>query len=214
MIKAILFDCDGTLVNSAPGIVKTMEQVFIKMNIPVPTEEAMRATIGLPLRLALKELGHLDDKSADDATELYRSLFPIYEVEYVTVFPEVKETLMALKEKGLRMAIVTSRDTTSLRLIADRRDMTPFFETYVTGADGFPPKPAPDMVLALLKRMNLKEDEVLVVGDTTFDIDMGNSAGCKTVAVTYGNHSQERLMTSHPTFVIEHFSKLANLLFN
>ena len=207
MIKAILFDFDGTLVNSAPGIVKTMEQVFIKMNIPVPTEEAMRATIGLPLRLALKELGHLDDKSADDATELYRSLFPIYEVEYVTVFP-------ALKEKGLRMAIVTSRDTTSLRLIADRRDMTPFFETYVTGADGFPPKPAPDMVLALLKRMNLKEDEVLVVGDTTFDIDMGNSAGCKTVAVTYGNHSQERLMTSHPTFVIEHFSKLANLLFN
>ena len=46
MIKAILFDFDGTLVNSAPGIVKTMEQVFIKMNIPVPTEEAMRATIG------------------------------------------------------------------------------------------------------------------------------------------------------------------------
>lgn len=70
------------------------------------------------------------------------------------------------------------------------------------------------MVLALLKRMNLKEDEVLVVGDTTFDIDMGNSAGCKTVAVIYGNHSQERLMNSHPTFVIEHFSKLADCLLN
>ena len=58
--------------------------------------------------------------------------------------------------------------------------------------------------------MNLKEDDVLVVGDTTFDIDMGNSAGCKTGAVTYGNHSRERLMTSHPTFVIKHFSKLAD----
>lgn len=52
MIKAILFDFDGTLVNSAPGIVKTMEQVFTEMNVEVPTEEAMRATIGLPLRLA------------------------------------------------------------------------------------------------------------------------------------------------------------------
>lgn len=212
MIKAILFDFDGTLVNSAPGIVKTMEQVFTEMNVEVPTEEAMRATIGLPLRLALKELGHLDDKRADDATELYRALFPVYEVGYVTVFPDVTETLMSLKEKGIRMAVVTSRDTVSLKLIADRRELTPFFETYVTGADGFPPKPAPDMVLELLKRMKLKKDEVLVVGDTTFDIDMGNSAGCKTVAVTYGNHSRERLMDSNPTFVIDRFSKLADCL--
>lgn len=212
MIKAILFDFDGTLVNSAPGIVKTMEQVFTEMNVEVPTEEAMRATIGLPLRLALKELGHLDDKRADDATELYRALFPVYEVGYVTVFPDVTETLMSLKEKGIRMAVVTSRDTVSLKLIADRRELTPFFETYVTGADGFLPKPAPDMVLELLKRMKLKEDEVLVVGDTTFDIDMGNSAGCKTVAVTYGNHSCERLMDSNPTFVIDRFSKLADCL--
>lgn len=212
MIKAILFDFDGTLVNSAPGIVKTMEQVFTEMNVEVPTEEAMRATIGLPLRLALKELGHLDDKRADDATELYRALFPVYEVGYVTVFPDVTETLMSLKEKGIRMAVVTSRDTVSLKLIADRRELTPFFETYVTGADGFPPKPAPDMVLELLKRMKLKEDEVLVVGDTTFDIDMGNSAGCKTVAVTYGNHSRERLMDSNHTFVIDRFSKLADCL--
>lgn len=212
MIKAILFDFDGTLVNSAPGIVKTMEQVFTEMNVEVPTEEAMRATIGLPLRLALKELGHLDDKRADDATELYRALFPVYEVGYVTVFPDVTETLMSLKEKGIRMAVVTSRDTVSLKLIADRRELTPFFETYVTGADGFLPKPAPDMVLELLKRMKLKEDEVLVVGDTTFDIDMGNSAGCKTVAVTYGNHSRERLMDSNHTFVIDRFSKLADCL--
>lgn len=212
MIKAILFDFDGTLVNSAPGIVKTMEQVFTEMNVEVPTEEAMRATIGLPLRLALKELGHLDDKRADDATELYRALFPVYEVGYVTVFPDVTETLMSLKEKGIRMAVVTSRDTVSLKLIADRRELTPFFETYVTGADGFLPKPAPDMVLELLKRMKLKEDEVLVVGDTTFDIDMGNSAGCKTVAVTYGNHSRERLMDSNPTSVIDRFSKLADCL--
>lgn len=212
MIKAILFDFDGTLVNSAPGIVKTMEQVFTEMDVEVPTEEAMRATIGLPLRLALKELGHLDDKRADDATELYRALFPVYEVGYVTVFPDVTETLMSLKEKRIRMAVVTSRDTVSLKLIADRRELTPFFETSVTGADGFLPKPAPDMVLELLKRMKLKEDEVLVVGDTTFDIDMGNSAGCKTVAVTYGNHSRERLMDSSPTFVIDRFSKLADCL--
>ena len=210
MIKAILFDFDGTLVNSAPGIVKTMEQVFIKMNIPVPTEEAMRATIGLPLRLALKELGHLDDKSADDATELYRSLFPIYEVEYVTVFPEVKETLMALKEKGLRMAIVTSRDTTSLRLIADRRDMTPFFETYVTGADGFPPKPAPDMVYVIMEHSEAEKEDVLMVGDTVFDIDMGKNAGVKTCGVTYGNGKIDEL--SHADYIINDFAQLLDIV--
>lgn len=210
--KAILFDFDGTLVNSAPGIVKTMEQTFIRMGLPVPPEEERRQTIGMPLKDALRKLNNLSDEDATDATALYRELFPIYEVGYVTVFPGVLETLGELDRSGIRMAIVTSRDLPSLELITTKRGMDRFFETRVTGQDGFKAKPAPDMVLALLERMGLGREEVLVVGDTTFDIDMGNSAGCRTVAVTYGNHGREQISKSNPTFTIDRFEELLALV--
>lgn len=206
--KAILFDFDGTLVDSAPGIVKTMEQTFLTMGVSVPSEAEMRATIGLPLRQALQQLAGLTDEDAAKAVDVYRKLFRVYEVNYVTIFPEVIETLNKLHGQGIRMAIVTSRDEESLKLIADKRGLSALFETYVTGADGFRPKPAPDMVLALLDRMHLSADEALVVGDTTFDIEMGNSAHCRTVAVTYGNHSREKLEAVKPTHIINSFKEL------
>jgi len=208
MIKNILFDFDGTLVDSAPGIVKTMEETFKRMNIAVPSEAEMRATIGLPLKQALQQLGALSDENAQRATDTYRELFPIFEVGYVKVFEGVVETLTELKKKGIRMAIVTSRDTMSLDLIADKRGLTSFFETRVTGADGFTPKPAPDMVNALLQRMGIQKEETLVVGDTTFDIEMGNRAGCFTCAVTYGNHDEQTLLSVHPSYVIHDFKQI------
>jgi len=211
-LKAILFDFDGTLVNSAPGIVKTMEQTYIKMGLPVPSEEAMVATIGLPLKKALQMLNDLDEENAEIATTTYRELFPIFEVNYVTLFENVTSTLQAIRDKGIRMAVVTSRDFTSLDMICNHHDLWKYFETKVTGADGYTPKPAPDMVYALLKEMNLSKDEAIVVGDTTFDIDMGNAAGCRTVAVTYGNHTKERLSESNPTYMIDSFEKLLDLI--
>lgn len=209
--RNILFDFDGTLVDSAPGIVKTMEQTFLQMGMEVPTEEAMRSTIGLPLKQALQQLGKLSEEEAEKAVEVYRELFPIYEVNYIQVFDGVRETLDELRARGVRMAIVTSRDAMSLDLVADKRGLTPYFETRVTGADGLTPKPAPDMVEALLERMQINREETLVVGDTTFDIEMGNRAGCHTCAVTYGNHSRERLQTANPEYVIEQMSEILAL---
>lgn len=211
-IKNILFDFDGTLVDSAPGIVKTMEQTFLKMGIAIPSEAEMRGTIGLPLQKALQLLGNLTDEDAVKATDIYRELFPIFEVNYVKVFPGVLDTLKALKEKGIRMAIVTSRDRMSYELVAEKRGLSVLFETEVTGADGITPKPAPDMVLALLKRMNISANETLVVGDTTFDIRMGNSAGCRTCAVTYGNHDEQTLMSVNPTYTADSFDRIKEIV--
>lgn len=207
-IKNILFDFDGTLVDSAPGIVKTMEQTFLQMGIKLPAAAEMRATIGLPLWQALQRLGALTDADANRAVDIYRELFPVYEVNYIQVFDGVVDTLKNLRERCIRMAIVTSRDAMSLDLVADKRGLTHFFETRVTGADGLTPKPAPDMVLALLDRMHILPEETLVVGDTTFDIEMGNRAGCHTCAVTYGNHTREQLLTAEPEWMIDRMERL------
>lgn len=210
--KAILFDFDGTLANTTPGIVLTMQKTFEQMGLPLPEEEAVRQTIGLPLVEAVRILGKLTPDEADRGVEVYRNLFPVYEVGKVSIFPGVPETLERLKGQGVRMAVCTSRNLSSLETILKRFGLEHNFETMVTNNDGLPPKPAPDMVMALLDRMGVAAHEAVVVGDTTFDILMGNSAGCDTIAVTYGNHTVTRLKTANPTFVVDHFEDISQFL--
>lgn len=212
MVKAILFDFDGTLADSAPAIVRTMCETFQVLGVPLPSESDIRATIGLPLISCLQRLGNLSDEKAREAADTYRRLFPTFVQSHLHIFPQVRETLVALKEKGIRMAIVTSRERTSLERIMEDQGIGSFFETCVTEAEGYRSKPAPDMAQALLDRMGLTPDEALVVGDTTYDIDMGNSSGCRTVAVTYGNHDAPTLQSSSPTFLIDHFGDLLSVI--
>ncbi len=210
--KAILFDFDGTIADTAAGIVATMKETFKEMSLPIPADEEMLATIGIPLYDALKMLNHLDDDGAQLATKTYERLFPKFEATVVKIFPGVKDTLEWLASQGYRMAIVTSRNLASLDMIMDRHGINKYFETKITATDKLTPKPAPDMVNALLQRMHLSKEEAIVVGDTSFDIDMGNNAGCRTVAVTYGNHPKERLMASKPTYMIDSFIELKDVL--
>ena len=210
--KAILFDFDGTIADTAEGIVTTMKETFKEMSLPIPADNEMLATIGIPLYNALKMLNNLDDAEAQCATETYDRLFPKFEATVVKIFPGVKDTLQWLAAQGYRLAIVTSRNLESLDMIMDRHCINQYFETKITASDKLTPKPAPDMVNALLERMHLRKEEAVVVGDTTFDIDMGNNAGCRTVAVTYGNHPKEKLIESKPTFMIDSFSTLKDLL--
>ncbi len=210
-MKAIFFDFDGTLANTTAGIVATVAATLREMNRSMPNEEDIRGVIGLPLDAALQQLGGLDDLDKEEATRIYKRLFPTYEAQLVTIFPGVPETLAALHRRGIRMAVCTSRDLSSLRIIMDKHGLTPYFEHLATADDHLTPKPAPHMVQHLLHTMHLQPGDAWVVGDTTFDIDMGNSAGCRTVAVTYGNHSRERLLGSNPTRLVEDFHELLEL---
>ena len=203
MIKNILFDFDGTLADTAQGIVETLRESFVRLGRPVPKEEEMVATIGRPLWKAFQTLGNMTDDEAFQAVEIYRQLFMEYEIPNIRMFPGVVAMLEQFAERGIRMAIVTSRDRHSLDLILQNNGIDKYFETEVTVDDHLTPKPAPDMVLALLERMDIEATETLVVGDTTFDIEMGNRAGCKTCAVTWGNHSCELLQSARPDMIID-----------
>lgn len=208
MTKAILFDFDGTIANTAPGIVATMKATFERMGKPIPTEEEMVQTIGIPLRLALKQLNNLSDEEAQTAVDIYCELFKVIEVAYTSLFNKVNETLETLAGQGMRMAIVTSRNKESLDVIMTRFGIDGYFELVFTNNNNFAPKPAPDMVIHALKEMSLTADEAIVVGDTTYDILMGNRAGCKTIAVTYGNHSREQIQEAEPTIIIDEFEEI------
>lgn len=212
MIKALLFDFDGTIADTAPGIILTFQETFKTLNLAVPSAEAIRNTIGVPLWDSVKNLGGLDDEVTQRGVDLYRSIFPTHEVTHITLFPNVVETINELSDRGFRMAICTSRGINSLERILSRFGLWDRFETVVTASDNLPSKPAPDMVLTLLERMGINADEAIVIGDTTYDIGMGSSAGCKTVAVTYGNHSPAQLRSAEPSFFIDDFAAIEDVL--
>jgi phosphoglycolate phosphatase len=213
MPKAILFDFDGTLANTAPGIVLTMQKTFQEMCLPIPTDEEVRHTIGLPLKKCVQTLGQLSDKEAEEGTAIYRKLFPVYEIEHISIFPGVSETLSLLFSQGIRMAICTSRNKFSLDSILQRYALENYFETILTAdTHQLNPKPAPDMALVLMERLQVNASQTLVVGDTTFDIEMGNRAHCTTVAVTYGNHSRQQLLSANPTHIIDHFDQIVEIV--
>ena len=209
--KAIFFDFDGTIADTVNGILATMTATFKELHLPVPPQDAMKSTIGMLLGDALQQLGNLDDTQRVIAVKTYQRLFREVELPNTRIFPGVSQTLQILKSRGVKMAIVTSRGIESLRLILTQNNILEYFDELVTRDNGFKPKPAPDMVNYLLQKMSLAPSDVLVVGDTTFDIDMGTAAGCKTCAVTYGNHSAERLATSKCDWMVERFEEIAEV---
>lgn len=210
-ISTIIFDFDGTLADTATEIVATMTETFCAMGKPVPSEDDMRRTIGMKLQLALQQLANLTDAEAIAATAYYKTVFMERGVQRVGLFPQVSQTLLMLKQRGVRMAIATSRNSPSLEQILSNNGVSDCFETMVTNSDHLAPKPDPQMVLTLLERMHITPGETLVVGDTTYDIEMGNRAGCYTCAVTWGNHSRETLKSSLPNFVIDSVHALPDL---
>lgn len=209
--KAIFFDFDGTIADTVEAILLTMKQTMQRMGRPVPPDSEIIHTIGLPLQDSVAIVGGFDPDRAQEGVEIYRSLFPSFEVDHIQLFPKVSETLQELHRRGVRMAICTSRGSGSLERILRRHNLWDLFETMVTVNDGLPSKPAPDMVLVLLERMNLTPGEAIVVGDTTFDIGMGSNAGCRTCAVTYGNHTRAQLEEAAPTWIVDDFSEILNL---
>lgn len=211
MIKNYIFDFDGTLADTGTGIIKTMQESFRLHGLTVPSDDEVKSVIGLPLAGSVKALGISERNSIDEICATYRRLFPDVAVESISIFPEVKETLAKLKSHHCTVSIATSRSEESLRMIMKRHGIDDIFDRIVSASDNLPAKPLPDMVLTILRDLDIEDSETMVIGDTTFDIEMGNAVHCWTVAVTYGNHSREKLLTANPNFLIANMGELLSL---
>ena len=213
MIRYLVFDFDGTLADTTEGILRTTEATFARMGLPAPDRSVMQQAIGLPLRGSLRAAGVPEDR-VEEGADIYHEVF--YEVapKHITIFPGVREGLELLARKGYRMGIATSRSEPSLVMLLEEHGIREYFE--VLGSVGCVerPKPAPDLVLWVLEHFGASPEESLVIGDTTFDVQMGKAAGCRTVAVPYGNHPAGLLMTAAPDRIIQDLRELPPLMEN
>lgn len=208
MIKNYIFDFDGTVADTIRGIVATMQETFRLHDREIPTVDEIKGVIGLPLDGCMRGLGVADEGDVTELCATYRRIFPDVAMSQIKLFPEVKDTLIELHKHGKRLAIATSRNKVSLTEIMKRQGVYDYFELLVSASDGYEPKPSPSMVMGILERMDITENETMVIGDTTFDLEMGNNANCWTCAVTYGNHTRERLLTAQPNFIVDSFSEI------
>ena len=225
-MKYIIFDFDGTIGDSQSLIVKTLQDTMRAKKLEVKSEEACAKTIGLRLDEAFVSLFGMSAEEGMECAATYREIFlENKQTMIVKPFPHVIETLRELHHRGFVLGMASSRNHCSLDGYVKQMQLENIFSSIVAGDDVEHVKPAPDMVFMALGEMKgMKNpvtsaesgdvedmlDEVLVVGDMTFDVDMAHNAGCKACAVTYGNGTREQLASAE--FIIDDFAELLGLV--
>ncbi len=214
MIRLIVFDCDGTLVDSQHVIVAAAERAFLAQGLVPPAAAAVHAVIGLSLELAIASWR--PDAEAAERTRLvagYRTAWRALRDEGSLgeqLFPGALATLRELDRQGRLLGIATGKTRPGLLNVLDHHGLTPLFVTLQT-ADRHPSKPHPGMLEAAMDETGSAPAETLMVGDTSFDVAMARAAGVRAIGVAWGYHPVESLVEAGATTILERFEDLIEL---
>lgn len=201
--RLVIWDFDGTLANTRAGIVRTMQATFSRLALPVPTEEAIAQTIGLPLSESIARLReNMSEEEVARAVSIYQELFEEVGNVAVTAFPGICEALRSQHAEGFFTAIATSRGRASTEQLCTRLGLSPYIDFLVACDDVAAHKPAPDPVFALCRMAGVKPADSIVIGDTTYDIHMALAAGARALGVAWGNHSPQMLQEAGANRVV------------
>jgi HAD superfamily hydrolase (TIGR01509 family) len=212
MTDIVIFDLDGTLVDTPRAITAAFTSVFGSMSLSAPPAAEIRATIGMPLEQAFGKLLGVaaDDDQVADAVRLYQVQFREVIVPGAAglLFPGVADGLAALSREGFVLALATSKYAASAQAMLDTAGIAGYF-TVVVGADQVSsPKPDPEMARMIMRRLAAAAGQPIVVGDTTHDLLMASSAGLRSVAVSYGVQGQDELRQAGPTWMADSFAEV------
>lgn len=212
-IKVVIFDVDGTLVDSVGCIIWCMQKAAENCGVPVPSEQDVLNIIGITLRAAIAKLfpNEADDK-IDVITDEYRHLCTRREDETPSpYFPGTLEALRDLRNRGYRLAIATGKSRRGLERLFATEGMRELIDFEVCG-DQAKSKPDPMMLEMVLEHFGLEPDEALMVGDSSLDLRMALNAGVPSAGVTCGVHDARTLFNEKPVAVVGNVAHLARLL--
>ncbi|MDP2884199.1 MAG: HAD-IA family hydrolase [Ignavibacteria bacterium] len=212
VITNIIFDLDGTLVDSKRDIAGAQLWVLHQLGVDSYQLEDIYPLIGKPLTETFATLlpPALHHRIAE-AAELYKTYYPPRALETTTLFPNVRETLDALRTRGIRLATATTKLTPGTRRVLTHFGIDGYFDQ-IQGSDNIPFKPDPFIINKILEDQLWGRTETLMVGDTDNDIHAGKRAGIPTCGVTYGSLSKEQIRQHKPDFIIDSIPELLSLL--
>ena len=210
-LRMVVFDLDGTIVDSQANIVRAVGEVAKILGLPGPPAEQVPRVIGLSLIEALAMLfPGVDTSTHKDLDREYREAFvrlrasPDYSEP---LFAGTHDILNALDEAGFLLGIATGKATRGVKHVLNLHGLTGRFVTIQT-PEIAPGQPHPGMVLQAMAEMGVEPQNTVMVGDTTYDIHMGLAAGVHTVGVSWGNHPAEELKSAGAHRLIDRLDDL------
>ena len=210
--KLIIFDWDGTLMDSEARIVEAIRSAALRANLPIPSKHAAKNIIGLSLGPAIQQLFSFDSQQeVDDLIAFYKSEFVSHKESASPLFEGVKDVLASLRAKNLLLAVATGKGRLGLNTAWQQTDTAHFFDTSRC-ADDAKSKPHPDMLEQILFELSIKPAEALMIGDTSYDMAMAEALNMDRLGVSFGVHSREQLNRHHPIGIIDCIKQLHTYL--
>ena len=214
--KLILFDYDGTIVDSAPMIVNGALEAFKKCGIPEPDPEKVRENIGKPLAVALKEYMpkgyNVSAKKISDAYKNWYAEQGKLGLQNEPLFNGMKELIQNFKKrKQLYLGVATNKSRIALNNGLIKHNLINLFDITLT-TDENNPKPEPDMALYAMKKLNINRESTIMIGDTINDILMAVNSKINSIGVAWGYNDVKTLKSAGATIIVSDAKELEQYL--
>ena len=207
----IVFDWDGTVMDSTAVIVNSVQSACRDLDLPVPGDAAARHVIGMGLEQALRHaVPDAPESMYGPLMERYRHHFLAQDAT-IPLFAGARELITGLHEAGYRLAVATGKSRHGLDRVLQSSGLQPYFHATRTADQTFS-KPHPAMLLELMEELGVIQERVLMVGDTTHDLQMAINAGVDAVGMTQGAHPVEQLRELQPLALLDDFAGLREWL--
>ncbi|KKO44231.1 HAD family hydrolase [Arsukibacterium ikkense] len=211
-VKLVIFDWDGTVMDSIGRIVSSMQAAAESTGIVVPSSHAVKQIIGLSLDPAFAVL--FPDTNAEQRSQLfahYRDHYTIYNTTPSPLFDGAEQVLKTLAEQNILLAVATGKARHGLERMFAETGLGHYFVTSRC-ADEAQSKPHPDMLLQISKQLGIEPDQAIMVGDTSHDMKMAQAIAMPRVGVTHGVHGAEVLAQFQPKAIIDNLPSLLSYI--
>ncbi|MBH0018163.1 HAD-IA family hydrolase [Pseudoalteromonas sp. NGC95] len=208
--KLVIFDWDGTIMDSVTKIVNCIRSSAESLNLVPPSDEAIKNIIGMSLEKAI-------DVLFPDNVAQHQALISGYKYQYsvdttpTPVFANVVSVLNALKEQGIVLAVATGKGRGGLDRLLEQSQLRHFFSATRT-SDNAQSKPSPDMLYQLLEKLGISAQDAVMIGDTQIDMTMAKAAGMDRIGVTMGVHNAQQLNKFSPVATVGNYLQLQQVL--
>lgn len=210
--SGVIFDFDGTLAHTEDAVVRCARQTAIDLLGSAPFEDRdVKRRMGLPLAKVFLELGAPDMEFGNTMADHYRAIFDRYS-DNIQLYPQAMEYVQQLRARNYPVAIASSRGVDSLHKLTKSLGLAPFLQSIVGEEDPERKKPFPDPAILAAKQAGFDVTKAWMIGDTTFDMEMGANAQCYCIGLTHGSHDHETLTQSPAHVVYDSYAPLMEQL--
>ena len=208
----IIFDWDGTLVDSTDWITHCLKKAASMQGFNIPDDQAARDTIGLSIQKAMTQLfPEIDQSTQDQMAASYSQEYFSKQLTAYDLFEGINEMLISLKQMGYQLAVATGKNRSGLDKALHGTGLNDFF--HITRcADETASKPSPDMLEEIIEEMGISRERTVMIGDSVHDLKMATNADMASIAVSCGANSAKQLKVHSPLLILKQTTAILDIL--